>query len=65
MARPYDAAGMMAMRDGSGALTSRAKNSRARAASVKKSSAVIVQGLRLREAPATPAASTGREIGDM
>ena len=56
---------MMAMRDGSGAFTSRAKSARARAASVKKSSAVIVDGIRLRATPATPAASTAAEIGDM
>ncbi len=56
---------MIAMREASPAFTSRANNPRAVAASVKKASCVICAGTRLRATPATPAASTAAEIGDM
>ena len=56
---------MIAMRDASPTLTSRANSARARAASVKKSFGVSRDGARLRATPATPAASTAVEIGDM
>ncbi len=56
---------MMATRDGSGALISRAKSARARSDSVKKSAGNSRDGTRLRATPATPAASTAVESGDM
>ena len=65
IARPYEAAGRMATRDGSGALTSRANSVRARVASEKKSSWVRRDGTRLRAMPVMPADSTATDSGDM
>ena len=65
MASPYDAAGMIAIRVGSGALTSRANSVRARIDSEKKSDWLSRDGTRFRAMPVMPADSTATDSGDM
>ena len=65
VATAYETAGMMAMCSGSEAPTRRAKSSRTRSLSSKKSGVWRSAGARLRRIPAMPAASTAFGSGLM